>query len=133
MYCRALDEPRHDVAFLKLWSVLEYLTATTQPPAKTTLRRALFLSRNDQIDQQVLTHLMNFRHGAVHRGEESEYVTTLARQLRFFVSRQIVLPIDVSPKLRSMGEIAELLDLPADLAVIRRRSELQDIARGLLG
>lgn len=56
-YTRALDGVDFDSTFLKLWSLLELLTATTSARYDQTINRALFVFQEQELNRVLLEHL----------------------------------------------------------------------------
>ena len=121
-----LDGREWNSAFVQMWSLLEYLTATSEEPNKVTVKRALFLWHKDERDfhRQVLKHLMSYRNRTVHAGYTSEAIETLLYQLKRYVERVLLFHIYSAPDFATIGEAAEFMNLPADLPELRRRAWL---------
>lgn len=109
-YCRALDEPRSDVAFVKLWGVLEFVTDSSTPRADT-VKRATFRVGRDELDTDIVTHLRDVRNRSVHVGFDSEYSKTLVRQLRLFVEPLLLDLIRHGNRFESLSDFGEMLGL----------------------
>ena len=86
-YVRALDSADLNDAFLRLWSVLEYLTDSTQDPYKVAIRRAAFMFSDTERSQLVLTHLANHRNRFVHTGSDAGDIESLVFLLKRYVDQ----------------------------------------------
>jgi hypothetical protein len=69
-YGRALDAPDFNTAFLRMWGILESLTATEMENYAETVRRAAFLFANSAERRAILDAVRNVRNRTVHQGEE---------------------------------------------------------------
>ncbi|QIN83136.1 hypothetical protein GBA63_11135 [Rubrobacter tropicus] len=130
-YTRILDSREWNSAFVQLWSLLEYLTDTTNAPNDTTVKRALFFWHRDERDfhRQVLKHLMKYRNRTVHAGFAPEDIETSLYQLKRYVERVLLFHVFSAPDFASIGEVAEMMQLPlADMSILRRRRWLMDRA-----
>lgn len=129
-YTRVLDSREWNSAFVQMWSLLEYLTATSEDPNKVTMRRALFLwHRNErEFHRQVLKHLMTYRNRTVHAGYTSEDIETLLYQLKRYVERCLLFHIFSAPDFPSIDKAAEFMNLPPDLPELQRRAWLLERA-----
>jgi hypothetical protein len=125
-YTRVLDSREWNSAFVQMWSLLEYLTATSEDPNKVTMKRALFLWHKDEREshRQVLKHLMTYRNRAVHAGYTSEAIETHLFQLKRYVERVLLFHIFSAPAFASIGKAAEFMQLPPGLPELRRRRRL---------
>jgi len=122
-YTRVLDSREWNTAFVQMWSLLEYLTATSEDPNKVTLKRALSLSHKDEREfhRQVLKHLMTYRNRTVHAGYTSEAIETHLYQLKRYVERVLLFHIYSAPDFASIGKAAEFMHLPPELPELRRK------------
>jgi len=122
-YTRVLDSREWNSAFVQIWSLLEYLTATSEDPNKVTLKRALSLSHKDEREfhRQVLKHLMTYRNRTVHAGYTSEAIETHLYQLKRYVERVLLFHIYSAPDFASIGKAAEFMHLPPELPELRRK------------
>jgi hypothetical protein len=60
-YARALDGIDYEASFLKLWSLLEFLTNCSDGKYDSLVRRCAFLFRDYEYHQQILEHLRQRR------------------------------------------------------------------------
>ncbi|MBN1664965.1 MAG: hypothetical protein JW943_15305 [Deltaproteobacteria bacterium] len=123
-YVRALDYSDLNVAFLKLWGVLELLTNTLRDGYDKTIRRAAFLCSERDYHFQVLNHLRDNRNKSVHTGNESPDTETLVYQLKRYVERLIDFHLSMGQNFTTIGESTEFLDLPADKVLLGKRLAL---------
>lgn len=125
-YTRVLDSREWNSAFVQLWSLLEYLTATSEAPNKVTIKRAAFFWHRDERDfhKQVLKHLMIYRNRTVHAGYTAEDIETFLYQLKRYIERVLLFHIYSAPAFSNIDKAAELMDLPVDLPELRRRGSL---------
>ena len=133
-YGEALDQVTMEATFLRLWSLLEYLTRAGSEHEKV-VKRAAAIYEDSDYHRLVLQHLRAYRNGAVHAGLVRSEAQPLAIQLKRVVENMLHLHLNAR-RLRSMDEVAELLDLPLEARALRalRRENRRECARrdGLL-
>jgi len=120
-YVRALDYRDWDVSFLRLWSVLEFLTGTLSDRYEVTIRRASYMFSNREYNRQILSHLRDYRNKSVHAGSESSEIELLMYQLKNYVEVLLAFHVRNKFKFSSIADAAEFLDLPNDLDLIDRK------------
>lgn len=117
-YVRALDSADLNDAFLRLWSLLEYLTDSTHDPSKVAARRAAFLFADRERSQLVLTHLTNHRNRFVHAGSDTDEIESLVFMLKRYVDALLFFHLGNRFGFTSRGEAARFMDLPVTRAEI---------------
>lgn len=132
-YARALDESRFENAYLKLWSLLEYLTGTMRKSYDKTIRRCLFLCRDADFARQELTHLRELRNRSVHSGEAKSEFETEVYQLNQYICRLFSFSVHRSRRFASFDEMMTFLDLPLETKDLGRRARLLSWASELRG
>ena len=118
-YARALDPLDYEVAFTKLWGVLEYLTHTVGGRYSETISRSVFLFQNREFNRIVLEHLRDARNRVVHHDEKSEQEEVLLFQLKRYVEAVFFFHLNVGQMFMSLADAAAFLELPADKAILR--------------
>lgn len=119
-YVRALDSADLNDAFLRLWSVLEYLTDSTHDPYKVATRRAAFMFADRERSQLVLSHLTSHRNQFVHVGSETEDIESLVFQLKRYVDALLLFHLGNRFGFNSRSEAARFMDQPPDKVELRR-------------
>ena len=104
-YTRALDEKSHETSFLKLWSLLEYLTNTLNQSYDVTIRRAASLWADRAFHMEALQHLRDHRNSAVHLDRWSAEITTLLYQLKRYVEALLTFHVSHSYRFANLDEI----------------------------
>lgn len=120
-YVRALDAADLNDAFLRLWSLLEYLTDSTHDPYKVATRRAAFLFSDRTRSQLILSHLTNHRNRFVHVGSEAEDIESLVFQLKRYVDQLLLFHLGTRFRFDSRADAARFMDLPPDQAELSLR------------
>ena len=123
-YTRALDEKKLDNSFLKLWSLLEFLTGTISESYDRTIRRVVFRYKEPDWERQVLEHLRDHRNRAVHHMESTEQSETLVYQLKRYVEHLLVFHLKCLNTFSSLKECWQYLDMPRDRAEVQKRLAL---------
>ncbi len=123
-YTAALNEPRMEVAYLKLWGVLELLTDTTGKRYDTTVRRTAFLAKHWQMAKQELEHLRDARNRIVHYAEGGNKTETHVVQLKSYVDIMFDFLLKYPDAKASIEEIGEFLDSPYDKESVQRKIKL---------
>jgi hypothetical protein len=113
-YVRALDSADLNDAFLRLWSLLEYLTDSTHDPYKVATRRAAFLFADRERSQLVLSHLTNHRNRFIHAGSDTDDIEPLVFQLKRYVDNLLLFHLGSRLGFQSRSEAARFLDHPVD-------------------
>ena len=133
-YTRALDLTNWEDAFLRLWSVLEHLTATgPNDNYALTIRRAAFIYGGDEYARQVLTHLKDYRNRAVHAGSENHEIQAFMYQLKRFVESLLEFHLGNKFGFTSLKEVATILDLPCSRDELCKKKEALMYAEKFLG
>lgn len=120
-YVRALDSADLNDAFLRLWSLLEYLTDSTQLANKITTRRTSFIGHDKERTLLVLTHLTNYRNRFVHAGSDSGEIESLVFLLKRYVDALFIFHLGNQLDFPSRAEAALFMDLPNSRQEINRR------------
>lgn len=120
-YVRALDAADLNDAFLRLWSILEFLTNSTSDSYKVTVRRAAFMFADRDYSVQVLNHLMNHRNRFVHAGTDTGEIESLVYLLKRYVDALLMFHIGNSFKFESLASAALFMDLPPSKSQIDER------------
>lgn len=127
-YVRALDVRNWEDAFLRLWSVLETLTATTSQ--KATVRRASFLFHDREYAQELVSHLKEYRNRAVHAGGETADIEALMFQLKRLIETLLEFHIAAGSTFKSLQDAGELMELPHNRdALEQRRRRIEYVKR----
>lgn len=113
-YVRALDSADLNDTFLRLWSLLEYLTDSTHDPYKVATRRAAFMFADRERSRLVLTHLTNHRNRFVHAGSDADDIESLVFQLKRYVDKLLLFHLGNRFGFPSRNEAARFMDLPPD-------------------
>ncbi|SRR6266581_3413694 len=129
-YVRALDDRLLNAAFVKLWGVLELITASSGMSHEVTVRRGSFLFTERDFFRLCLGHLKDWRNKIAHRGVEADDAEHMLYQLKSFVDPLIRFLLDHHLAFKSLEEFGQFLDLPTDSAILRKRlADLQLASR----
>lgn len=120
-YVRALDHPDTDVAFIKLWNLLELLTDTSRASNDVTVRRAAFVLPNASFHLQALKHLQLMRNGWVHADASTDGKQELVYQLRRYVNELLLFHWRDRFRFESIQEAGLFLGSTPDPSVLRQR------------
>ncbi len=133
-YTRAPDLTNWEDAFLRLWSVLEHLTATGPNDSyNITIRRAAFIYGGDEYTRQVLTHLKDYRNRAIHVGSENHEIQAYMYQLKRFVESLLGFHLGNKFSFNSLKEVSTVLDLPCNRDELCKKREALVYAEKYLG
>ena len=135
-YVRALDSADLNDAFLRLWSLLEYLTDSGHDPYKVTTRRAAFMFQDRERAQLVQTHWTQHRNRIEHAGSESDEIESLVFLLKRHVDSLLLFHLGNSFGFATRAEAARFMDLPPNrdeinLRIRRLRSARKFISGGV--
>lgn len=132
-YVSALDGLDMQGVFLKLWAVLELLTATPNAAYNVTVRRTQFPFANRPLVRNAVEHLRVRRNEAVHTGRADDESQALVYQIKYYVERLLAFHLNASPKFPSLGDAGEFLDLPPTRADLVHRILLAKRALRFIG
>jgi hypothetical protein len=111
-YVRALDAADLNDTFLRLWSLLEYLTNSGHDPYKVATRRAAFMFQDRERAQLVLAHLTHFRNRFVHAGSDSDEIESLVFLLKRHVDALLLFHLGNPFGFDTRGDASKFMDLP---------------------
>lgn len=120
-YVRALDSSDLNDTLLRLWSLLEYLTDSTNDPNKVTTRRAAFMFADGERAQMVLSYLANYRNSFVHTGSDTNNIESLVFQLKRYVDNLLIFHIGNRFGFESRNEAALFMDFPPNKNELKLR------------
>jgi hypothetical protein len=130
-YARALDERDWEAAFLRLWSILERLTNTSDFYTDI-IKRASFIFEDREYYKQVLKHLKDFRNKYVHEAGDSSEMETYMYELKNIVESLLGFHLGNKFNFNSISEVAEFLDLSSDRDALASRVKLINYAQKFL-
>ena len=120
-YARALDGVDFDSTFLKLWSLLEVLTVTTRAQYDQTIKRALFVFREQELNRVLLEHLRDYRNATVHDALSTDLVHNFNWQLKQYVDELLRFHVMWSGRFETWEDAGAFLDLPRDVTALKKR------------
>jgi hypothetical protein len=123
-YGRALDATDMESAFLKLWSILEFISGAGGERYDTMLGRAAFLFQPDKVTSYVLEHLRYQRNEIAHLGTPQQELRSLVFQLKLFVEQMLAFHLSMGRHFESLDEAGRFMDLHQAAGALRRRVEL---------
>jgi hypothetical protein len=123
-YCQALDINNHQESFLRLWSLVEYITFTDSGTSDLAIRRICSLYSDTVATKAILEYFREIRNSWVHAG----IIFNNALQNIFLIKRYIekVISFHVQKGIHfpSINEAMLFLDLPFDNSEIRSRIKI---------
>ena len=118
-YAAALDHDDGEVALIKLWKVLEALTACRDGKTRPVIDRCVSIMKDPQYPRLILQHVRDRRNSHVHeagtRGTCDQYV----RQLRRYVDALFSVHLGVGSGFRTIDDACAFFDLPRDQAKLK--------------
>lgn len=121
-YVKALDESDLDVAFLKMWSILEDITDTVGQRYDETIHRAIWQSKDRNVPKELLEVLRLRRNQYVHAAKSSsDDADQVVYMIKSFVDPHLYRLIANDFRVGSLEEYAKFLTLPADLDRLQRQ------------
>jgi hypothetical protein len=112
-YVQALDETNFDNSFLKLWSILEHLTDTTEAPNETTARRTAFVFKENEYMSQILQVMKTHRNRMIHASVAPANTEPHVYILKNCVEELLHYHLNPPLRFESLKKAASFLDLPA--------------------
>jgi hypothetical protein len=123
-YVRALDTLDYELAFSKLWSVLEHLTGTVGADYNTLIRRCAFLYSDRAYARQNLENLRGVRNGFIHHDRVPGAMEAYVFQLKRFVEDVLLFHLRQGGRFQALGSAAEFLQLSPKPAELRAKARL---------
>ena len=121
-YARALDTKVMDIAFTRLWSVLELVTGTTNARYDDLIRRTAFVHRELAYAKAELEHLRSLRNRLVHSDAAGSTAESQVWRLKWYVENVLLLHFSkVCRRFRSFGEAGAFFHLPQSPSDLRSR------------
>ena len=120
-YCRALDESDLENSLLRLWAVLEKLTAPPKGTYDALVRRTSFLWEDFTEARLVLNYLRDHRNELVHAGSSPPDTERLLYQLKDYVEHTLWFLINHAHRFSSMEEVWSFWDLSPNVEELRAR------------
>ncbi len=131
-YAHALDTWDRHICFMRLWGLLEFLTASAQDSGRATIRRASFLYQNGEHTEIILDTLREYRHRFVHGGYEGPEIDAALFLLDKIVWDALRFVISTASLFSGLDECARFMDMPRDLKKLERVQRLQRMAKRFL-
>lgn len=119
-YVRALDSMDFESSYLKLWSLLEFLTNTQRMNYDKTITRTLFFYKDDTHNKEILEHLRLLRNKMIHIGESRSEMDPVIFQLKRFVEGIIIFLVNSKDYFNDMEEVGYFLDLSTDYNILKK-------------
>lgn len=121
-YGRALDYVEAEVAFNKLWGVLEHLTGSVGDYKHMGKKVAFLYNPSDyRYVRSTMEHLRDVRNGLVHFNEARSGIQSHLYQLKAFVEMAFRFHWSTKYRFDSIAEVSEFLSLPANSALLKER------------
>lgn len=120
-YVRALDRSDMSDGFMRLWAVLEVLTATAGLKYEETIRRASFVFADADLMQLILNNLRRERNRLVHEGQDSHAGEMCMYQLKQYVEALLEFHIRNRFRFQTLDEAGAFLGLPRNLQALEQK------------
>lgn len=120
-YARALDHLNLDVTLLQMWGLLEKMTNTVGEKYDTTIKRTIWMSKEKDVDSQLLDALRTQRNQYVHAGMSGQYRDQVAYLIKGFVDEHLLRLLYNTFDVESLEDYATYLDLPSNLEHLRKK------------
>jgi hypothetical protein len=130
-YVRALDLRDWSNSFLRLWGILEALTATMGDSHKATVRRAGSFYADHDLAMQELTVLRMARNEQAHVGHEPQNPEHFMYRLKGVVEDLMEFHLGNSLGFEGLAEAGAFLDQPFSIEVLKRKIQLVEYAIGM--
>jgi hypothetical protein len=124
-YNTALDDSDWDASFLRLWSLLEFLTATSSPQSRhdDTVKRAAFVWDEPDYAVKVLNLLRITRNKQVHHSVEVHDAEGAIYSLKRYVEALLRFHLRNEFKFASLTDAGAFLSLPTDQKVLQEKGQ----------
>lgn len=129
LYTDALDSYDYEISYIKLWALLELLTATGKDDNhKVTVRRTSFIFNKPEVERVHLELLKNFRNDLVHKGHMNAKLEIFVYDLKLYVEILLHFLIFNSSRFSSMSDISYLLDRSINSKDLKKKAGLDNFA-----
>lgn len=127
-YSAALDSNEHEMAFIRLWAILEQLTNCEGHHQKLTKRTSALYKEREEVRID-MDHLRRLRNAAVHAGRFPSNGEPCLYQLKRYVEAVFVFLMGPTCRgFQSIREAAQFLDLPSDKATLQEQIDIRKLA-----
>jgi hypothetical protein len=116
----------------RLWSLLERLTHSHEEQARTTIRRAAFLSQNGDMRRRRLTQAARARHVFVHKNERHAFLEEISEDLRAWVEELLAYLLFEKHRFSDIDMFFRLLDAPTRKSELDKQLSVLRLAQRLL-
>jgi hypothetical protein len=125
-YAIALDQPNADIAFLKMWGILEKITNTVGAKYDETIKRVIWIySKSSRgLAKDVLESLRNQRNQYVHSGTSATESDQVAYLVKSFVDPHLARLLSNRVGVRSLEEYGEYLAMPTDVSALQQQRRM---------
>jgi len=122
-YAAALDQADLDLAFIKLWSILEKLTDTVGANYEETVRRAVWVYDEPQLAAEMLGAMRTHRNRLVHSSQSADQRDQVAYMVKSFVEPHLLRLLRNDFQVSSLEEYGRLLALPSNLTELKKQQQ----------
>lgn len=130
LYNEALDCFNYEVSYIKLWAVLELLTAKNPDEAQiTVVKRAAFIFDNRIEVENDLNMIKDFRNNLTHKGFMNANIELFVYKLKVYVEYLINFLIHNSSHFNCYDDVKLFLDCPRNNEELERKSRLMKFAQ----
>jgi hypothetical protein len=123
-YNNALDVIDLNTSIVNLWSILEYLTNTTEKSYAQTISRATFIFRDYKIVKQFLETFRDVRNKIVHLSERDDRGEILVYQLKNIVENLFLFHLNNKFQFAGIVELGNFLDLPKQSSALSKKFKI---------
>lgn len=112
-YITALDRRTYEDAYLRLWSLLEFITDTSSPGSnhETTVKRASGIYKNRERTEYLVNSLRKIRNRLVHESTSETISSVVTGHLKNIVEDHIIRLIHNPFNVSTLSEYGEVLQL----------------------
>lgn len=118
-YAEALDSANPDVAFLRMWGILESLTNTIGAHYDETINRATWISQDRPLAKDILGCLRRYRNEYVHAARSADNRDQAAQEIKSIVDAHILCLLRNDFNASSIVDYASFLSLPTSIDKLR--------------
>jgi hypothetical protein len=130
-YVSSLDGTDRESTFLKLWAILEKLTACGDDGVHRydlLVDRGSFIWRERQEARVLLEHLRQVRNDVVHHLRSPEEANTCVFQLLGFVHALLWFHLQAAGEFASLSEAGQFLHLSKDRGSLQKQIRIRQLA-----
>ncbi len=127
-YAIALDQPNPDLSFLQMWSILETITDTVGSSYDETIRRTVWIFKDNKLPKELMAALRLRRNQLVHASKSGYKPRQTVYLIKTFIDEHLLYLIHNDFNVSSFKEYGGHLALTRDIDALKCKQERLEVA-----